>query len=294
MDTGNVSPSLLLSEFDAREILDFVIYGPSLPKSPVLELATPSRALCIYTLGRFSLVREGVAVPSTVGAPRKPLELLKVIIALGGRGVCQERVATSLWPAADGDAALRSLDTTLHRLRKWLGIEGVVPLRDGRLALDSDACWVDAWAFERIQGKLDYVMERMRCDSTEVPQVVALAKTALRMYKGPFLGAAPSEPWAMAYVHRLRSKFIRLVRRIAGCCEDGGRWADALEIYQKALEIDSLVEEFYQRALLCCEKLGLRSDGVLLYGRYRHLVQVTLGVAPSRDTQQLYQRLLAG
>src|SRR5690606_18222644 len=80
---------------------------------------------------------------------KKPLELLRALIALGGREVPESRLADLLWPDAEGDAGAQALATTLFRLRKLTG-EQAIRRQDNRLTLDPAVCWVDCWAFERL------------------------------------------------------------------------------------------------------------------------------------------------
>ena len=86
---------------------------------------------------------------------QKPLALLKVLIALGGRGLPEARLAELLWPEADGDLAHHSFEVALSRLRKLLGKEDALVLREGRLSLSNRHCWVDVWAFERSLGQAE-------------------------------------------------------------------------------------------------------------------------------------------
>ena len=68
-------------------------------------------AFRVTTLGRFSLLRHGEPVTFSGKAQRRPLELLRVLIAHGGREVTEERVTEALWPrivnAIRADARLR-------------------------------------------------------------------------------------------------------------------------------------------------------------------------------------------
>src|SRR5438067_6688194 len=75
----------------------------------------------IYTLGSFRIERHGEALGGSGKAQRRPLELLKVLIAYGGAKVSESPVVDALWPRIAGDAAHRSFTSTLHRLRKLLG-----------------------------------------------------------------------------------------------------------------------------------------------------------------------------
>ncbi len=109
----------------------------------------------VYTLGRFSLVKSGKPLLFSRKAKKKPIHLLKAIIALGGRGIPKEMVADALWPESDGDRAAQVLATTLHRLRKLLEIPDVVQLDQGCLSINRDLCAIDIWKFERLCGAAD-------------------------------------------------------------------------------------------------------------------------------------------
>jgi DNA-binding SARP family transcriptional activator len=74
--------------------------------------------LRIYTLGRFSLLKGDVSLHSGNKAQKKPIDLLKALIAFGGRDIRRESLSDALWPDADGFSANNSLSTTLQRLRK--------------------------------------------------------------------------------------------------------------------------------------------------------------------------------
>ena len=57
-----------------------------------------SRPINIYTLGRFDVVLDGAPLRFVFKAPRKPLVLLKALLAGGKLGVSQEALRATLWP----------------------------------------------------------------------------------------------------------------------------------------------------------------------------------------------------
>ena len=79
------------------------------------------RHVRISTLGRFNVEVDGQPLQFGAKAQRKPLELLKVIIALGGESAPVEALTESLWPESEGDTAYNSFGTTLNRLRNLIG-----------------------------------------------------------------------------------------------------------------------------------------------------------------------------
>ena len=101
----------------------------------------------ILAFGSFSIRIKGKPLVFPRRAPRKRLQLLKVLVALGGQAVPIERICEVLWPDADGDRAQQALDTTLSRIRGLL-YPDIVRVRDGRLNIDVQ-CRVDAFEFRR-------------------------------------------------------------------------------------------------------------------------------------------------
>lgn len=112
--------------------------------------------------GQFRLLRGGDPLTFAGKAQRRPLDLLRALIAYGGREVPEERITEALWPRIDGDSAHRSFTTTLHRLRKLLGEDRAVQLSEGKLTLDGRYVWVDTWAFEQVTARIEQMLRRPR------------------------------------------------------------------------------------------------------------------------------------
>jgi hypothetical protein len=112
-------------------------------------------ALRIRVLGPFEIERTDAPLPSSRKESRRLLELLRLLAAHGSAPVAQERVADALWPDSDGDAARNALDNALHRLRKMLGGDDRVLLRQGALQLNPQRCWTDVDALEVLLARLE-------------------------------------------------------------------------------------------------------------------------------------------
>ncbi len=246
----------------------------------------------IHTLGRFNLVVDGAPPPSGRKAAQKPLQLLKALIALGGREVPQEKLAEKLWPDADGDLAHQSLSSNLKRLRKLLGNERSVLLRDGRITLNNGICWVDAWAFERIVGQT----EAGRHPGAAVPDALKIARTgekAIALYRGPFLSEEQFCPDIVTRRVRLRSKFLRVVVQAGRHWEQSGEWETAVACYQKGLEVDPLSEDLCRSLISCHVRMGRRAEAHAVYHRYRRMLSAVLGVSPSQDLEAILKAVPA-
>ncbi|MEK6677785.1 MAG: hypothetical protein AABY39_00050, partial [Nitrospirota bacterium] len=144
-----------------KDYIKFLIKKRSLlPPDDAVNLENWPWPVRIYALGRFAIVKDSKPMRFTEKAKHTPLKLLKVIIALGGRDIGAEVVIDTLWPDADGDTGLRSLNTTLHRLRKLLGNDMAISLEDNRLTIDVRHVWVDVFAFQRLLGKIENTLKK--------------------------------------------------------------------------------------------------------------------------------------
>ncbi len=103
----------------------------------------------VYALGHYEVYRDDGRLEFSGKVPKKPLMLLKALIAFGGRNVPEERLMDALWPNEEADAARKSLDITVLRLRKLLGSHEAIVVSDELIGLNPQLCWTDVWAFER-------------------------------------------------------------------------------------------------------------------------------------------------
>src|SRR5579862_3901782 len=152
-----------------------------------------SAPISIYTLGCFEIARDGVPLRFAFKAPRKPLALLKALLAGGKNGVSQTALCDIIWSKVEPSLRARALNITTFRLRALLGSKSALIVQDGRVALDADQCWVDAWQFEESLVQANDQAELLG---------------ALRLYRGVFLGDS-DHPLALETRDRLSCKFIR-------------------------------------------------------------------------------------
>jgi DNA-binding SARP family transcriptional activator len=218
-------------------------YAKSLIKRRGLVPEQPPRGLDgwpwayrVHTFGGFRLLRHdeplGAGGKNAGGkAKRRPLELLKLLVAYGGEQVSESKVTDALWPRIDGDSAHRSFTSTLHRLRKLLGEDRAVTLHEGRLSLDRRYFWLDTWAFEQLASDLE---------SADGEQLERLVERLLALYRGSFMADDADAAWMIQTRERLRGRFSRMLARLCRHWQERGEDARARALYEKCLEIDPL------------------------------------------------------
>jgi LuxR family maltose regulon positive regulatory protein len=179
----------------------------------------------VQTFGGFRLHGHDEPVAAGGKAQRRPLELLKALIAYGGTQVSESRLTDALWPRVDGDSAHRSFTSALHRLRKLLGEDRAVLLHEGRLSLDRRYFWVDAWEFEELAAQVEAA-----ADPGSVEQ---LAERMLALYRGPFMADDVDAAWVLQARERMRARLERAMGRVLRYWQENGKPERASECLER-------------------------------------------------------------
>jgi DNA-binding SARP family transcriptional activator len=259
-----------------------------LPDSPEIEnWPWPVR---IYTLGRFEVRTNGDMLGFEGKAQHKPMELAKALVALGGRDVPADKLIDILWPEPSESDGHKAFDITVHRLRKLLGSDKAVHVADRRATLDPQVVWVDAWALERTLAPL---IAAVNATEPEIALLEAAAARVLDLYRGHFLAGETEEAWQIPIRNRLAGRFQRFALRLGEHWESQQQWRRAFELYQRAIELDFSAESFYRRQMICLQAQGQRAEAIEVFRRCRQALSITLGVAPTGETEAVYRQLLA-
>jgi ATP/maltotriose-dependent transcriptional regulator MalT len=236
----------------------------------------------IRTLGGLALSIDDHPLAFKGKVPHKPLELLKALVALGGRDVREQRLSELLWPDAEGDAAHSALKTTLARLRHLVGEETII-VHEARLGLNPRFCWVDTWALEGLLAQSTNL-------DPESAESEPLCARMLDLYRGEFLGDDDGS-WALPLRERLRAKLLHFLRERARHLEGHGEHAAAIALLHRGLEVDEIAEDFYCELMKAHLALGQHAEAYSVCERCRRILQSVAGVAPSPETEALCRAL---
>jgi DNA-binding SARP family transcriptional activator len=254
--------------------------GASSAPSPSLgRWAYPVR---ILTLGQWAVEVQGQVLHFTGKAQRRPLFLLQGLLARGGRPVAVNLLRKALGEAGeerDGHYSRGAFDMALSRLRHLLPVPDLLQLSGGTLGLNESLCWVDAWACERLLLRAD--------QSTDAG--LALFERALRLYEGEFLPGEDSAGSVLAR-ERLRSRLLRIARRLGQALETRGRWDQAGGLYERLREHFPLDEDLCLHLIRSHIRRDQFAQANSLYGRCRDTLVKVLGVLPSPAIKALLQQ----
>jgi len=267
-------------------------------KPPRIDLPLWPWPVRIHTLGRFSLVVAGQSVSAAdCLQQKKPLELLRVLIALGGREIRVSDVISEIWSAAAaatiGKRERGAFDSTLSRLRRILGADGgpddLVLVEDGLLRLNPDRCWVDLWCCQRLLGTV-----RALLDAPAPPpaaELLAPARELLRHYQGDFLAREAPLPCFTRRRDELRQQVVTALADLAGALCRGSLHDEAARLFERATAIDPCRERLYRDWMICLQQQGEIAEGLRVYQRCREILADRLGSRPSAATEAVRRAL---
>jgi len=242
-----------------NEFVRHVIRERNLPAPEAYEASWPW-PIRIHALGGLRVTANDVPIPFGPKPPRKPLELLKLLVARGPGTIDMAMVFEALWPDAEGAEARGAFDMAVLRLRKLLGRDDALRLDGGRIGFDPACVWVDAFAFQ--QGAIDD-------------------------YPGPLFAGDVVAPWWATARERLHQRFLRRAQDRGMALEQRKDFEQALALYEAALAQDALAENLYRGAIRCHVAAGRVADALRVFRRCREQLSIVLGVAPSAATAEL-------
>lgn len=200
---------------------------------------------------------------------RRSAELVQLLALADRRALPREQVIDALWPTLAPEAGAANLRKAAHHARHALGDAGAVVLRAGMVALfPGRAVETDAEAFERGARGALAASDKERCAD------------AADAYRGELLPETPYEEWTQAPRERLRALHLELLRR-------AGRWEQVVEAEPTD---EPACRELMRRAL----EDGSRPAAIRRFGRLRTALRRELGVAPSAETLEVFERCIAG
>lgn len=240
--------------------------------------------LKVFAFGTFSIEGDAIVRKNSGRSATRILDLLKAIVAFGGHDVPCMFLADTVWPDADGAAAMRSLDVSLFRLRKHLGREDALLVRDGRVTLNSACCWVDARAFESLAESVD---ERADTD----PALDVTLRKAIALYRGHLLAGEGEHPALLANRERLRVRWLSLVRRAVAREMSRADWAAVASLCRDALAIEPTAEDLIRHLIQSLDRQGARAEALAAYRTGVEQLRLSLGTRPSPETESLVRSI---
>lgn len=232
----------------------------------------------IRVYGGIQIKRQGTTLDLEKFGGSKPLELLKFLIAYGGRNVSVDFAASKLWPSSDGDNARGAFNGTLLRLRKIIGVPEALTLKGGMFSLNAKLCWLDTWAFDDLSQE---IFTSIHQDTLTPDDAGLYATRLLAVFRGPCFISESDFPWVYVMQDKTKSKFARTVLALGSFLMSHERHAEAAMLYERALEYYPLSEEICLKLMEARIAQGLSTESILAFRRFEHMLKETMGMTPS-------------
>ena len=242
--------------------------------SPWVAPAPAAPRLRVLAFGPLRIERDGVPLTRSGKVPRKPLDLLALLVAHGCRPLDAGTVMDELWPSLDANAPRASLDMAVSRLRKLLGEPAAVCFSEGRLSLDPLLVWSDVAAFETLT-------EAAAVGSERAPW------QALSLYTDALLGGGPAGARLLGRRQQLAQRLCDMSLEAAARLQACGAYPAACRLLQRALECVPLCEPLYRALMQAQLAQGERAETLRTYQRLAELLPATLGTVPASATRAL-------
>ena len=209
----------------------------------------------------------------------KRMALLAYLAAALPRGAHRrDRLLALFWPEADEARARAALNQALYVLRSRLGDRVLVTRGDDEVALDPDALWCDAVAFEAA------------LDDGRAGEALALYRGDL--LDGFFVADAPEfERWVEQERSRLRLRASEGAWAIAGARAAAGYAVAAERLARKAAELLPADEAVVRMLMLFLHGLGDRAAAIRAYEAFAWRLTQEYELDPSAQTQALAEAI---
>jgi DNA-binding SARP family transcriptional activator len=220
---------------------------------------------------------------------RQAREVVAFLVVNRRRTVSRDELVAALWGEEPPPGAPATLNTLLSRIRRTLGQERIVGRGALRLSLPPEA-WVDIEVAERSVHEAESLVAQRSFVRAWAP-----ARVALRATNRGFLPDVRSD-WTEEWRRHVENLRLGALESMAACgLGIGGPELGSAERAARALiDAEPLRETGYRHLM---EFFAAREDAasaLQVYETLRVRLRDELGVAPSRQTQDLHRRLLAG
>jgi ATP/maltotriose-dependent transcriptional regulator MalT/DNA-binding SARP family transcriptional activator len=229
-------------------------------------------------------------------AQGRPLDLVKLLAVgplLQSAPLERRWLAQQLWPDAESERALKSLDMTVSRLRRLLGDDACVDVTGGQVRLNDALVFTDVRRILWAVGVLSAARDDFVTDKPVDENAMLRAFHAVGTAGGELLAAEAEWVWLVNARRRFAGRIDRALLGVAPFVGGSLReaWRRSAEGF---FEADPTNEELVRVLLANCAQRGDWSGGLRLFARCRDALQSTLGISPAPATLVLRDQLRAG
>jgi DNA-binding SARP family transcriptional activator len=250
-------------------------------------------SLRLMLFGPPRVEREGKPVDIT---RRKALALLSYLAATG-QPHSRDALATLFWPDVPQRQARGNLRRVLSDLNTEIG-DGVLVLDGETVALNVD----DGIESDVAQFRACLAASSAHNHRSEdvCPDCVPLLAEAADLYQADFMAGftlrdtAEFDDWQYFEAEGLRQDYASVLARLAEGLIVQADYEVAISYARRWVALDRLHEPAHQQLMRLYAQVGRRHDAMRQYRTCVETLEDELGIAPSPETESLYQQIMGG
>lgn len=193
-------------------------------------------------------------------------------------------ICQALWPELPMDQAVNVFHVTKRRLHKVLGFD--VLMHEGNFYQISPEIDVE-------YDVLDFVEALVAGRSAAEAEAAAAAwQHAIDRYRGMYLQGNDA-PWIAARRDDFRQGYLEALTELARIQAGIGEFEHALGLYLRAVSEYPNREDIHREVIRLYGRLGRRSEAAEHYHKLERSMREQFGIAPSPETQAVYQEVIS-
>jgi len=253
-ETGWTIPRFIAETLNLPHVLGAVPDSSEI--APVHNVAphVVSPLAVVHDLGPLSIEVAGRTIEGTSIRPRS-VALLHYLATRPRHAATRDEAIDALWPEAEAQAGLNSLNQAIYHLRRALDPDYDLALQEGtptpyiRHEAEMVTVNLDLVTFDsaRLRSTLDAVRRRARVDQID---------DLLDSYVGPFGVEVPFEPWAEQHRSVLDVGIFAIVEREMVAAYSVGDIDRAIDLALRAVRIDPTDGAMLEHLALLLEESG--------------------------------------
>ncbi|MBV7338849.1 hypothetical protein KFU94_63645 [Chloroflexi bacterium TSY] len=246
-----------------------------------------SNDLKIEILGTPQIILHGEPITAQL---RGKAQALLFFLAVTQRPHNREVLSSLLWPEASTAQASKNLRNRLSELRKLRGDYLTITRQTVAFNLTSNY-WLDVALFP--EGSEDHNLPLTQDELRQYQE-------AIQHYQGDFLEgfhvgeAITFEEWVTVQREQFRERMLTTLWMLATHYHDHANYAEGLRYCTRLLEMDPWNEDAHRLKMIMLAESGQRHAAFAQYETCRRILADEFGVAPTAETQRVYEQIHSG
>jgi predicted ATPase/DNA-binding SARP family transcriptional activator len=249
-----------------------------------------SEVLKIFTLGDLRILRNEKLMKSIRS---RKAQAMMVYLACTSKPHAREVLADIFWSESSPSQAMSNLRDVIHILRKHLS--PFVDITRYSIALNPETdVWIDVAELDNT------LMSIHEGEETITIETAIKIEEALELYQRDFLegfyirAAQGFEEWLVVERERIRLATLDALLLLVKHLANEANYRKGIHYARRIIELEPLMETGYRHLMRMLASSGRTSEALIQYKACRNVLQKELGVEPSEEAKEIYERLLKG